>query len=141
MILIEPPSSPLTPAGKPARRSQVSKRELTRSLGEAQTLVGLEGRISVLLTNDETMRQLNRQYRRKNKPTDVLSFPAAMPGPSTRTRIAGDLAISLETADKQAASFGHSLEIEVKILLLHGLLHLHGMDHETDDGQMARKEG
>ncbi|HXB62551.1 MAG TPA: rRNA maturation RNase YbeY, partial [Acidobacteriaceae bacterium] len=53
---------------------------------------------------------------------------------------AGDIAISLETAARQAAEFGHSLQSEVKILLLHGLLHLNGMDHETDAGEMAAKE-
>jgi probable rRNA maturation factor len=98
----------------------------------------------VLLTDDETMRGLNRQFRKKNKPTDVLSFPAPEledpPLKRSRTRHAGDVAISLTTAARQAEAFEHPLEVEVKILLLHGLLHLAGFDHETDGGEMARRE-
>ena len=80
------------------------------------------------------MQALNRRFRRKNKPTDVLSFPSAVPG------VAGDIAISLEIAADNAAQLGHSLETEVKILIVHGLLHLAGYDHESDSGEMAAKE-
>jgi probable rRNA maturation factor len=140
MILIEPAQSPPLPGGSAGRRWPVSKRELTRFLAEAQQLVGLEGRVYVLLTDDDTIRHLNEQYRRKKKPTDVLSFPALAHTYHGRVPIAGDLAISLETAARQAAPLNHSLETETKILMLHGLLHLDGMDHETDSGQMARRE-
>jgi probable rRNA maturation factor len=93
----------------------------------------------VLLASDETIRSLNRRFRGKNKATDVLSFPAdtGTPGPE---EIAGDLAISVPTARRQAAEQGHSLSTEIKVLLLHGLLHLAGYDHEADAGQMARRE-
>lgn len=80
------------------------------------------------------MQELNRRYRRKDKPTDVLSFPSRVPG------VAGDIAISLEIADANAAEIGHSLATEVKILILHGLLHLAGYDHEKDDGEMLARE-
>jgi probable rRNA maturation factor len=90
----------------------------------------------VLLTGDTALRALNRKYRHKDKATDVLSFPAA----ETAEGVAGDLVISLETALLQARERGHTLEMEIKVLLLHGLLHLAGYDHEADNGTMHRKE-
>ena len=80
------------------------------------------------------MQALNRRYRKKNKPTDVLTFPSA--GPS----LGGDIAISLEIAAANATELGHSLANEVKILILHGMLHLAGYDHEIDDGEMHSRE-
>jgi probable rRNA maturation factor len=129
MITIEPPSSPTAPA--------LSKSSLTRFLNRARTAVGLEGEVDVLLAEDPTLRRLNKTFRGKNKATDVLSFPA--PDEIAQDH-AGDLAISLETAARQAATYGHSLRDEVRILLLHGLLHLSGLDHETDNGEMAMRE-
>ncbi len=129
MITIEPPSSSAIPA--------LSKSGLTRFLNRARSAVGLEGYVDVLLADDLTLRRLNRTFRGKNKATDVLSFPT--PSEIAHTH-AGDLAISLDTAARQAAVYGHSLRDEVRILLLHGLLHLSGLDHETDRGEMARRE-
>jgi probable rRNA maturation factor len=114
-----------------------SARALAPFLKRAQAAVRLRGEVSVLLTTDAALRKLNRQFRGKNKATDVLSFPAESPG---REKIAGDLAISVETARKQGAACGHSLATELKVLMLHGLLHLNGFDHETDAGEMARAE-
>ena len=79
------------------------------------------------------------QFRRKDHATDVLSFPAAAPVNGNRP-IAGDMAISVDTAARQAEQFGHPLATELEILVLHGILHLSGYDHEADNGQMARKE-
>jgi probable rRNA maturation factor len=129
MMTIEPPSSTPTPA--------LSKSGLTRFLNRARLAVGLKGEVEVLLSDDTTLRRLNKSFRGKNKPTDVLSFPTP---PEIANHHAGDLAISLETAARQAATYGHSLRDEVRILLLHGLLHLSGEDHETDDGEMATRE-
>ena len=112
-------------------------RTLARFLREAQFAVRLRGQVTVLLTTDATIRRLNRQFRGKNKTTDVLSFPAGAPGPM---KIAGDLAISVAIARRQAEERGHSLATEIKVLMLHGLLHLAGYDHEADSGQMARRE-
>lgn len=113
-------------------------------MAAAQKAVGLTGEVHVLLADDATLKRLNKTFRGKNKPTDVLSFPA---GPSTvffsepnAPELVGDLAVSLETAARQAQHFGHSLTDEVRILLLHGLLHLAGFDHETDSGEMAARE-
>lgn len=116
--------------------SELSKSGLTRFLNRAREAVGLDGEVEVLLADDATLRGLNRTFRHKNKATDVLSFPAA----ENPYGHAGDLAISLDTAARQAAAFGHTMRDEVRILLLHGLLHLSGLDHETDDGEMAARE-
>jgi probable rRNA maturation factor len=150
MITIDPPSSPPTHKSTSASFSAgpppyaLSKPALTRFFNRARQAVDLTGEVEVLLTSDAELKRLNRSFRGKNKATDVLSFPAFVPEgfpagfpvPDT----AGDLAISLETAARQAAAFGHSLDDEVRILLLHGLLHLSGLDHETDNGEMAARE-
>ena len=118
-----------------------SARTLGRFLSEAQAAVRLKGQVTVLLTTDAAIRKLNRQFRGKNKATDVLSFPSESPFPGSPAEdIAGDIAISVTTALSQAADHGHSLSTEIKVLILHGLLHLAGYDHEADSGQMARRE-
>jgi probable rRNA maturation factor len=88
-----------------------------------------------LLADDRELRRLNRQFLDKDCPTDVLSFPE--PGPDD---FLGELAISVERAREQAKLLGHTIEEEIKILMLHGVLHLAGMDHEKDRGRMARAE-
>jgi probable rRNA maturation factor len=97
-----------------------------------------------LIAGDAELRRLNLRFRGLDYPTDVLSFPApacgaAKPRPAHSASL-GDLAISLPRARAQAREFGHPLEHEVEILMLHGVLHLLGMDHETDNGAMARAE-
>jgi probable rRNA maturation factor len=84
--------------------------------------------VTCLITTDAELRRLNRQFRGKYYATDVLSFPP------------GEMAISLDRAAAQAKELGHSLDAELRILMLHGVLHLRGMDHETDSGQMRRAE-
>ena len=118
--------------------SALGKRDLNRFLVKATEALGLAGDFSVLLTGDEQLRAMNLQFRGVDKPTDVLSFPA-LPEAANGGQ-GGDLAISLETAAIQAADHGHTLPMEVKILILHGLLHLAGYDHERDRGQMRRRE-
>ena len=139
MITIEPPQS-LSGSGL----AGITRPAVSRFLIRAQKAVGLHGDVHVLLADDVTLKRLNKTFRGKDKPTDVLSFPA---GPSTvffnepgGPELAGDLAISLETAARQAIRFGHTLAEEVRILLLHGLLHLAGFDHETDAGEMSVRE-
>ena len=116
---------------------ELSLSGLTRFLNCVRASLGLSGEVEVLLADDRALRRLNKGFRGKDKSTDVLSFPAPAEMSSFH---AGDLAISLETATRQAADFGHTLRDEVRILLLHGLLHLSGMDHETDRGEMAARE-
>lgn len=131
MILIEP-----TIQTRFGRRLRL--RALSGFLETAAAAAKLRGDVSVLLTGDRHIRRLNQQFRHKDKPTDVLSFPALeLPG---KAAVAGDLAISVETADRQARELGHPLAREVEVLILHGLLHLAGYDHEQDSGQMARRE-
>ena len=128
MITIEPPSTIPIPG--------LSKSGLARFLTRVRLILEL-GEVEVLLSDDACLRQLNKSFRGKNKATDVLSFPSP---PEIFAAHAGDLAISLETANRQAAALDHSLGDEVRILLLHGLLHLSGLDHESDNGQMAEQE-
>lgn len=114
----------------PANNSQIKT-----FLRTAQRAVGIRGEVNVLITSNDKMRRLNRDFRGKDQATDVLSFPAAQNG-----KVAGDIAISREIARQNARALGHSLTAEVKILLLHGLLHLAGHDHESDNGEMAALE-
>jgi probable rRNA maturation factor len=150
MILLDPDLDPdPTPPSKAVKRNSAlanpvdqgmpTARTLARFLTDAQAAVHLRGQVSVLLTSDEMIRSLNRRFRGKNKVTDVLSFPsdAVAPGPE---KIAGDLAISVPAARRQAAEQSHTLSTEIKVLILHGLLHLAGHDHESDSGEMARRE-
>ena len=92
-------------------------------------------RFCCLITNDGELRRLNRQFRKKDYATDVLSFPAP-----AANGFLGELAISFERANEQAREYGHAVSREIEILMLHGVLHLLGMDHETDRGQMASAE-
>jgi probable rRNA maturation factor len=137
MIHIEPPSSQPALDALPT----LSKGGLTRFVRRAQAAVGLVGEVEVLLAGDRTVRRLNREFRGKDKATDVISFPAPAVEEGGAAGVAGDIAVSLDTAWRQAIRYGHTLRDEVRILLLHGLLHLRGMDHETDSGEMAALEG
>lgn len=92
-----------------------------------------------LITGDAELQRLNRQFLGKDYPTDVLSFPAA-PGPHTKIVTLGEIAISADRAAEQASARGHSVDDEIRILMLHGMLHLLGMDHERDRGAMERAE-
>jgi probable rRNA maturation factor len=88
-----------------------------------------------LITGDGELRRLNRKFRKQDRATDVLSFPAA-----DSNGFLGDIAISFPTARRQAAQYGLQIDQEIAILMLHGVLHLLGMDHHTDRGRMARAE-
>jgi probable rRNA maturation factor len=94
--------------------------------------LGLEqAELSVLLTGDELISELNGSYRRRHRPTDVLAFAMDESLPRAGPRLLGDVVISLETAGRQAKKAGHPLSREVTTLLAHGLLHLIGHDHLT----------
>ena len=90
--------------------------------------------MTVAIVSDARVRALNRKFRKKDRATDVLSFPSEEPG------YLGDVVISSGIAARQARAAGHPLATELRVLALHGLLHLLGYDHERDDGQMARLE-
>lgn len=98
--------------------------------------------VSVAFVDDESMKNLNRQFRHKNKTTDVLTFPAdaTYGDPNGKGRPLGDIVISIDQARRQATSERHSVATEVRYLILHGILHALGYDHETDDGEMNSLE-
>ena len=115
----------------------LNEASLDRFLRRARRAVGLRGRVTALVTTNRALRILNERYRGKDQPTDVLSFPAE----SRATHdFAGDMAISAEIAAQNARRLGHAPKEEIKILALHGVLHLAGYDHERDHGEMSRKE-
>jgi probable rRNA maturation factor len=116
----------------------LSAAALTRFSTRAANAVGLRGQVNILLTTNQEMKSLNLRFRGKNVATDVLSFPTSTS--EWPAGFAGDIAVSVEMASKNASRLGHSAAEEVKILVLHGLLHLAGYDHERDHGAMARKE-
>lgn len=120
----------------------LSQASLVRFLSRARKAVKLAGPVNILVTDDAHMREFNRSFRKKDKPTDVLSFPPPpSPGKNGKAAaFAGELAISADIAAANAKQLGHPLSAEIKILVLHGLLHLAGYDHETDSGAMQRKE-
>ena len=100
--------------------------------------VSARGDVSIAVVSDRRMRALNRQFRGQDMTTDVLSFPATqMPGVSV---FLGDIVIASGVARRQARDAGHPVATELKVLALHGLLHLLGYDHDTDGGKMARAE-
>lgn len=111
-----------------------------RAIAETLRYEDFRGRaeVSVTFTDDEKIRELNGRYRGKDAPTDVLSFPME------ERRLLGDIVISLETAARQAALYGHSLERETAFLTVHSTLHLLGYDHETsesDERDMFARQG
>ena len=119
--------------------AKLARRTIERFARKLQNEVAKGRAFDCLITGDAEMRRLNRAFRGEDYATDVLSFPVADGGPPRGGR-AGDLAISLARARMQAREYGHSTEQEIQILMLHGLLHLLGMDHENDEGRMARAE-
>ena len=119
MIFVDPPIS------------GISEAALASFARRAQKLARVSGEVSILIAGNRRIQELNRRFRKKNKPTDVLSFPRS-PG--------GDIAISAPIAAQNAARYGHMPAEEIKVLILHGMLHLAGYDHETDNGKMAARE-
>lgn len=112
----------------------VSEAALARFAARARRAAGLRGEVAVLVTANREIQKMNKTFRKKDKPTDVLSFPSEAAG------IAGDIAISADIARSNGRELGHGALTELKILILHGMLHLAGFDHETDNGEMARRE-
>jgi probable rRNA maturation factor len=113
---------------------------IERFVLRVRRLLRMREQVNVLVTSSAELRSLNRRFRGFDKPTDVLSFPALRMGSSQLNSVAGEVVISADIARENAKGLDHSLEAEVKILALHGMLHLAGYDHERDTGQMARKE-
>ena len=115
-------------------RAGLHRGVLERFAQSLQTHVAKGRGFHCLITGDADLRRWNREFLDKDYATDVLSFPS----PDSTTL--GDLAISRHRAARQAIEFGHTLDEELKLLMLHGVLHLTGLDHERDNGEMARRE-
>ncbi len=118
----------------------LSESTIARFVERVRRLIDMRERVNVLVTSSTHVRSLNRRFRGLDKPTDVLSFPSLRAGGLELEPVAGEVAISADIARENANRLGHSFENEVKILVLHGILHLAGFDHDHDAGQMARKE-
>jgi probable rRNA maturation factor len=116
------------------RPLQQFQERVRRELGFAHKSVTIE------LISDAAMARLNETFRKKKGPTDVLSFPANGDRPKPGAEYVGDIAISPETARRNARRFSRSLPAEMRILILHGMIHLSGFDHESDHGEMDRFE-
>jgi probable rRNA maturation factor len=117
------------------RRRRVDATRLRRVLHGAAQALRVEGEVALVLAGDRLVHRLNKQYRGKDKATDVLSFP----GDGAEGSL-GDIVISLDTAARNARGLGRTLPQELDVLALHGFLHVLGHDHETDDGTMDRIE-
>lgn len=117
------------------RRRKTSPARLRRVLRGAAAILRVRGEVAVVLAGDGLLRRLNRAYRGKDRPTDVLSFP----GDGGESGL-GDVVISVATAERNARGLGRTLLQELDVLALHGFLHVLGYDHETDDGTMDRLE-
>ncbi len=122
------------------RVAGLSPSTLERFVLRARRAVRLPSQVNVLVTNSRELQSLNQRFRGADKPTDVLSFPSPLAVFGEPSRVAGDVAISADIAGANARRLGHSLADEVKILALHGILHLAGFDHDHDHGEMVRKE-
>lgn len=114
----------------------MSEAALERFTAQACRALGLGGAVTVLIAGNRELQALNARFKSKRRATDVLSFPA----PAFTPDFAGDVAISMDIASRNARALGHSVAEELRILILHGILHLAGYDHESDRGEMARKE-
>ena len=114
--------------------SGLPKRELRHFADRLRDTLTAGRPFTCMITDDRELARLNRLFLGKDYPTDVLSFPSAGPGPI------GEVAISVDRAREQADEHGHDASDEIRILMLHGVLHLLGMDHDHDRGAMARAE-
>jgi probable rRNA maturation factor len=122
------------------RLARVDKEGIARLAKATVEAVRQEGaHMTVAFVRDRKMRALNREFRGKDLATDVLSFPAGEADDAPGHYL-GDVVISIDTAMRQAGDMGHTLEREINELLIHGVLHLCGYDHETDQGEMNRLE-
>lgn len=118
----------------PSLQTDLSANMLEHAAQAVLTQQSAEGDLTIVLTDDAQLRDLNRDYLGIDAPTDVLSFPASETDPETTRRYLGDILISVPRAEEQARTAGHPLEAEAQLLAVHGTLHLLGYDHaEADD--------
>lgn len=121
------------------RKPPLAKEALVAFALDAMSCLGATGEVGVRLCSERSMAEANRRYRGKRGATDVLSFPSGGPAEDGGIYL-GDILIAVPVAARAARAAGQPLDTELRRLLLHGLLHLLGYDHETDEGAMERKE-
>ncbi|MDO8445336.1 MAG: rRNA maturation RNase YbeY [Deltaproteobacteria bacterium] len=121
---------------------KIEKKKVCDVAGAILAAVGCTSvELSILFMDDEDIRELNREYRKKNRPTDVLSFPMREGEfGDLNPDLLGDVVISLDTAKRQAEERGETLEEEITLLLIHGILHLLGFDHEKNTAEARRMQ-
>jgi len=117
----------------PSLQTSLAPDSLERAALAVLTHQSAEGDLTIVLTDDAQLRELNRDYLDIDAPTDVLSFPASETDPETARRYLGDILISVPRAGEQARAVGHALEAEVQLLVVHGSLHLLGHDHAREE--------
>ena len=117
----------------PALQTSLESDMLERAALAVLEHQSTDGDLTIVLTDDDQLRELNREYRAIDAATDVLSFPASETDPETARRYLGDILISIPRAANQAQTAGHALEAEVQLLVVHGTLHLLGHDHAEDE--------
>jgi probable rRNA maturation factor len=117
-------------------------RQVLKAVEKLDLLDGKISEVSIAFVDDTTMAELNGRFRRKKRTTDVLTFPAddSYSDPDATGRPLGDIVISIDQSRRQAAEEKHSLATEIRYLILHGIIHSLGYDHETDDGEMNALE-
>lgn len=121
------------------KRFRVVQKPLRAFAARLARVLRIEaGAFTVALVSDREIARLNGRFRGLTKPTDVLAFPSG--NGTGRTAYRGDVVVSVEMARRNAARYGHSVREEIKLLTLHGVLHLLGYDHASDEGQMNRRE-
>lgn len=118
------------------RVAGLSEGALAKFVARSKRASELRGEVNVLITSGQQLRALNKRFLGKDRPTDVLSFPPLL----SSNGFAGDIAVAGDIGARNARRLGHSAAEEIKILVLHGVLHLAGYDHEHDQGGMASKE-
>ncbi len=119
-------------------RFRIDEKRFSPVLKSLEKILNLDGDCYIKLVNQKEALHLNQTYRRRNYVPDVLSFPMNLRLPEQK--YLGDIAICFPVAKKQAQQAGHSLEEELLLLIIHGVLHLAGMDHESDQGEMLAKQ-
>jgi probable rRNA maturation factor len=117
----------------PSLHTDLATDVLERAALAVLTHQSTDGDLTIMLTDDAQLHELNRDYLGIDAPTDVLSFPASETDPETARRYLGDILISIPRAEEQARVAGHALEAEIQLLIVHGTLHLLGYDHVGDD--------
>lgn len=138
MISVDVSGATVRGLGRDAVREFV--RSAIKALERARVASFRVSEVSIAFVSDPDMKRLNKRFRAMNATTDVLTFPGDESYDPEGGRFLGDIVISLEQAKRQAAEQRHSIATELRYLLLHGVLHAYGFDHETDEGEMNALE-